>query len=212
MVVGPNGEPVDTSGKTAARSHHPEDDFERLIQINPLRAGEPRIIPTSSQAGPRHRRGRGATEMPLAAYFWKIGAVLLALLFVVNFCLPKASTVRDAAEDRRAIRIHSDQKWPERVVFDTRSPAIVANAPAVSSTETATAADRIAPPVIRAETPAVANALAMLPRPDSRPPESVDRKRQHKSQHVATRPKRHMKQMFVAARQPQFAWFGFRPW
>ncbi|OAF18035.1 MULTISPECIES: hypothetical protein [Bradyrhizobium] len=140
--------------------------------------------------------------MPLAAYFWKIGALLLALLFVADFCLPRAPTVRDAAADRPTIRIHSEQKLPERVVLDTSA------APVVSNTATAIAAAPIAPPVVRAETSAAANALAMLPRP----PESVDRKRQRKPQHVATRPKRHVKPQMDPWARPQFAWFGFRPW
>lgn len=147
--------------------------------------------------------------MPVVAYFWKVGAVLLALLFVADFCLPKAPLIWNAAADRPAIRIQSDEKWPERVVIDTQSPATVGAAPVVSRNEPATAPE---PPVIRVETPAVANAMAMLPRPDSRL-EATDRKRQRKSQHVAIRPKRHVKsQMALAARQPQFAWFGFRPW
>jgi len=38
--------------------------------------------------------GHGATEMPLLAYFWKIGAALLALLFGADFCVPKAPSPR----------------------------------------------------------------------------------------------------------------------
>lgn len=143
--------------------------------------------------------------MPLAAYFWKIGALLLALLFVADFYLPRAPVVPGAAADRPAIRIHSEQKLPERVVLDTSA------APVVSNIDTATALTSTPPPAIRADTPAVANALAMLP--DLRPPESADHKRQRKPQHVAIRPKRHVKpQMDPWARQPQYAWFGFRPW
>ena len=40
--------------------------------------------------------------MPLAAYFWKVGAVLLALLFVADYWLPRAPTVDQAATDRPA--------------------------------------------------------------------------------------------------------------
>jgi hypothetical protein len=33
---------------------------------------------------------QGRPKMPLLAYFWKVGAALLALLFVADFCPPKA--------------------------------------------------------------------------------------------------------------------------
>ena len=150
--------------------------------------------------------------MPLLAYFWKVGAALLALLFVADFYLPKAAvTDEKTAVDQPAIRIHSDRKWPERVVLDTTLPAIVAIASAPSITETAPLVPAIAP-VIRAEAPALANALAMA-RSDLPPREAVERKRLRKTQHVATRSKRHgAPRMVLAARQPQFGWFGYRYW
>ena len=159
-------------------------------------------------------RGRtGATGMPLAAYFWKVGAVLVALLFVADYWLPRAPTVDQAAADRPAIRIHSDRKWPERIVFDTQSPVIVAAAPVAEATEVATSSDVAEPPVTVPLSPAVANSFAMLPKQDTRPPETVDRKRQRKMLHVAARPRRNVQpQMLLAARQGQFGWFGFRTW
>jgi len=150
--------------------------------------------------------------MPLAAYFWKVGAVLLALLFVADFWLPRAPTVDQAAADRPAIRIHSDRKWPERIVFDTRSPVIVAAATVGEATEVATSSDVAEPLVPVAQSPAVANSFAMLPKPGTRPPETVDRKRR-KMWRVAARQRRNVQpQMILAARQGQFGWFGFRNW
>ncbi|MGY8706907.1 hypothetical protein RAD16_14305 [Bradyrhizobium sp. 18BD] len=150
--------------------------------------------------------------MPLLAYFWKVGAVLLALLFIAGLCLPKAPVTEKTDADRPAIRIHSDRKWPERVVLDTSTRVVVAAAPAVSTAQAAAPPDRAEPPVIRAETPAVANALAMA-RPEAPSREIVDHKRPRKSQHVAVRSKRHAPpQMLLAAPQGQFAWFGYRYW
>src|SRR5229473_7826655 len=67
--------------------------------------------------------------MPLARYFLFVGGVLLALLFVVDAALPKLPVTdagsTEAAVDKSIIRIHSDRKWPERVVFDTNIPTIV---------------------------------------------------------------------------------------
>ena len=64
--------------------------------------------------------------MPLLRYFVFVGASLLALLFISDAYLPKlpVEDVTSAAADLPMIRIQSDRKWPERVVFDTRIPAI----------------------------------------------------------------------------------------
>src|SRR5882724_2192468 len=65
--------------------------------------------------------------MPLARYFFFVGGVLLALLFVVDAVLPTlpVSDRTDKGADKSIIRIHSDRKWPERVVFDTSLPTII---------------------------------------------------------------------------------------
>jgi hypothetical protein len=63
--------------------------------------------------------------MPLARYFLCVGGALMALLFVIGAELPKlpAAQVANTAADLPMIRIHTDRKWPERVVFDTSIPA-----------------------------------------------------------------------------------------
>ena len=67
--------------------------------------------------------------MPVLRYFVFVGAALLALLFVVTEAFPALPVVAQgtntAAADIPMIRIHSDRKWPERVVFDTSVPTIV---------------------------------------------------------------------------------------
>jgi hypothetical protein len=64
--------------------------------------------------------------MPLARYFFFVGAALLALMFTLDAYLPKSSAAgrTNTATDLSVIRIHSDQKWPERIVFDTSLPTI----------------------------------------------------------------------------------------
>jgi hypothetical protein len=67
--------------------------------------------------------------MPLARYFFFVGAALLALLFIVDAYLPKlpaadSASMASTAADLSVIRIHSDRKWPERVEFDTSLPTI----------------------------------------------------------------------------------------
>jgi hypothetical protein len=68
--------------------------------------------------------------MPVMRYFLFVGAALLALLLVageVFATAPAESAVQGtrAVSDLSVIRIHSDRKWPERVVFDTSIPTIV---------------------------------------------------------------------------------------
>jgi hypothetical protein len=63
-------------------------------------------------------------------YFLFVGAALLALLLVAGEVFPTApaeSAVQgtSTASDLSVIRIHTDRKWPERVVFDTTIPTIV---------------------------------------------------------------------------------------
>jgi hypothetical protein len=63
--------------------------------------------------------------MPLARYFFLVGGVLLALLFVADAVLPKLPVPDRADTDLPVIRIHSDRKWPERIAFDTSLPTII---------------------------------------------------------------------------------------
>jgi hypothetical protein len=64
-------------------------------------------------------------RMPLARYFSYVGGVLLALLFVLDAYLPKAPVAERADANLPVIRIHSDRKWPDRVVYDTSLPTII---------------------------------------------------------------------------------------
>jgi hypothetical protein len=68
----------------------------------------------------------------LARYFFFVGGALLALMFILDSYLPKLPIAERSSADLSAIRIHSDQKWPERVVYDTRLPVNVP--PQIAST------------------------------------------------------------------------------
>jgi len=62
--------------------------------------------------------------MPLFQYFGWVGSFLLAVLFAVSWWFPVSlapTLASDARSNRINIRIYTDQKWPERVVFDTTS-------------------------------------------------------------------------------------------
>ena len=91
--------------------------------------------------------------MPVARYFFFVGGALLALLLVVNAALPAlpvAESPQSAGTDHSIIRIHSDKKWPERIVLDTTRPTIVPN-PTLAASQIAEAPR---PPKVAAVEPA----------------------------------------------------------
>jgi hypothetical protein len=80
------------------------------------------------------------SKMPLMRYFLFVGAALLALLFATDLYAPKPSVTaatETAMDYLPVVRIRSDRKWPERIVFDT---SISAAAPAITAA-TAAGAD-----------------------------------------------------------------------
>ena len=76
--------------------------------------------------------------MPVARYFLFVGGVLLAMLFALDAFAPQPMAVAGNTApsiNKTVVRIRSDQKLPERVVFDTSLPTIVP--PAATSQVTA---------------------------------------------------------------------------
>ena len=134
--------------------------------------------------------------MPLMRYFVWVGSVLLALLFIGDACLPKLPTAGKTAALPPGIRIYSDQKWPERIVYDTSvtmvRSALAANSEAAGS----------APPTIAVASPKSRDALAELPPQPANP-----KKPQHKfaKKHAA-------KPVRLATRRSPFGWFGTTIW
>jgi hypothetical protein len=63
--------------------------------------------------------------MPIRQYFLWVGSILLMALLATNwlFPVPVAHPHPEIPPNERAnLRIHSDQKWPARMVFDTAHP------------------------------------------------------------------------------------------
>jgi hypothetical protein len=85
--------------------------------------------------------------MLVVRYFLYVGGALAALLLAASAIAPKPESVNtaDSGFDRSVIRIHSQQKLPERVVFDTTAPVpaavpvapIAASVPAPTNTNIA---------------------------------------------------------------------------
>jgi hypothetical protein len=149
--------------------------------------------------------------MPLGRYFLFVGGVLLALLFVSHAVLPNIPPAdrADTGVDKSTIRIHSDRKWPERVVYDTSIPTIVpapiAQADAsLAAPAATTAADSSAKVRVRealAQLPSSDAAQSDLKKPEPRP----QRKRKIAKSHAGPPTIR-------VAQQPRFGFFDFGAW
>ncbi len=145
--------------------------------------------------------------MPVLRYFVFVGGALLALLFVVGWELPPTPAVQAAsATDLSTIRIHSDRKWPERVVFDTSAPTIVP-----APTQTASLAPAAVTPerVADASTRVTArDAYAQAAPADLKKPEVKPAQKRKVAKRRVNPPTMNQPTMLVAQR-PQFALFGF---
>lgn len=84
--------------------------------------------------------------MPLLRYFGSAGSLLLAALLVTNWCMSSPRTPASEADiplnQKINIRIHSDKKWPERVVFDTTRSTLATKGISIGPSEAATQAER----------------------------------------------------------------------
>jgi len=75
--------------------------------------------------------------MPLQQYFGWVGSFLLATLLAANWCLPAPIVAQGGVplDQKVHIRIHTDHKWPERVVFDTTRSTLAQDAKADGETD-----------------------------------------------------------------------------
>jgi hypothetical protein len=147
--------------------------------------------------------------MPLARYFLFVGGVLLALLFISDAYLPKLPVSNRANSHSAIIRIHSDQKWPERVVYDTGLPTVI---PAqIANTEASVAVPEIAASATVRER----EAFAQLQRPDANQlpdPKKREPKLQRQRKIAKLAKRQAAPAARLVARQPQFGWFGNSIW
>jgi hypothetical protein len=145
----------------------------------------------------------------MARYFLWVGGVLLTLLFVASAWLPKPPAAAETAEYPPPIRIHSDRKWPERIVFDTGAPRI----------EVAQAAEPVVnppapPPPAGVIPPDLRDALAQLQ------PEEAGQLQRHDPPSRVSKPAprrrivrtRVAPRMQFVERRPPFGYFGPTLW
>ena len=152
--------------------------------------------------------------MPLARYFFFVGGVLLALLFVSDAYLPKLPVADRTVADLPVIRIHSDRKWPARVVFDTSLPTIVPGQSAMTEASVPT-------PATVADVSAMARVRDAFAQ--SQPSEQLSEPKQLqqsdlKKPEPKLQPKRKIAKgraappMVLVAQQPQFGFFANNTW
>jgi len=154
--------------------------------------------------------------MPVARYFLYIGGVLLALLLAVDALVPHQAVVASQAApsvDKTVVRIRSDQKPPERVVYDTSLPTIVPRA-AVTA--------QVIAPVAPAVTPVSADAGAqarvrdtyaqLVPTEAKKPGSPVQRKRKIAKSRPAQPTQFAQRPQMQVAQQSHFGFFGGSNW
>ena len=149
--------------------------------------------------------------MPVARYFLFVGGVLLALLLAIDALVPQEAIVASQAArsvNKAVVRIRSDQKLPERVVYDTSLPTIVPP-PAMTAQVTA--------PVVAPPAPATAQARVRetfaqyLPAEAKKPEPQVQRKRKVAKRQAPPMQFAQPPQMRVA-QQSHFGFFGGPSW
>lgn len=173
--------------------------------------------------------------MPVLRYFVYVGCALLALLFVCDAVFPQIplpATLKSGS-DLPSVRIHSERKWPERVVIDTTVPTVAsakivkADAPKADIGQQAIAAGDSQKASVRdayaqigaaeAKTALAAKAAeqAKLKMADATPPKAAESKPEFSRPEAKPRRKvakvHPPRQMMLVAqqRQPHFGFFDF---
>ena len=149
--------------------------------------------------------------MPIARYFLFVGGVLLALLLAIDAFVPQQAVVANQAApsiDKTVVRIRSDQKLPERLVYDMSLPTNVP--PALTAQAAAPAAPAVAD--IPAQARVRETFAQFVPEAKKPEPQAQQRKRKVAKTHP-TYPARFAPapQMRVA-QQSQYGFFGGPSW
>ena len=147
--------------------------------------------------------------MPVARYFLYVGGVLLALLFAIDAFTPQDVAVASHSApglDKSTVRIHSVQKLPERVVYDTSLPTIV---PPAARTVVAAAAPRAPDASAQAR---VRNTFAQFVPAEAKKLEQPPAPKKRRIAKVHTYPPSGPPMRFAQQQQPHFGFFGGPIW
>jgi hypothetical protein len=130
---------------------------------------------------------------------------MLALLFIADAFLPNSPVASGGGSHSSVIRIHSDRKWPERIVFDTSLPPLI---PAqIANTEAG-------PAMAGSAEARKFEAFAQLkPSYSGQLQPSNPEKRELKQQRQRKIARKHAAPLTrLVWRQPQLGWFGYGTW
>jgi hypothetical protein len=146
--------------------------------------------------------------MPIARYFLFVGGALLALLFALDAFSPQPAAVASNTApsiDKTVVRIRSDQKPPERVVYDMSLPTIV---PPTAKTQAAAAA---AAPLADIDAQArVRDTFAQFVPAEVKKPEKQHAPQVQRKRRIAklAKPRSGPPMRFAQQQQPHFGFFG----
>src|SRR6516165_7359839 len=143
--------------------------------------------------------------MPLARYFLWISGALLAVLLIANWSLPGLPGAERTSVNPPLVRIQSEQKWPERIVYDTSREAIV---PASAASARP---DKASPAAVADVSATARDAFAEAPA-DTSKAQSVDQKKPDAKPNAKRKVARRRAPVLVVQRYPQFGWYGRNYW
>jgi hypothetical protein len=153
--------------------------------------------------------------MPVARYFLFVGGVLLALLLAVDALVPHQAGVASqvaSSVDKTVVRIRSDQKPPELVVYDTSLPTIVPPQ-AVTAQAVVPAAAPVSPLGDASAQARVRETYAQLiPAEAKKPGSPVQRKRKIARSRPAQPMQFAQRPQMQVAQQSHFGFFGGSNW
>jgi hypothetical protein len=144
--------------------------------------------------------------MPVARYFLWVGGALLAVLLIANWSLPGLPGAERTSVNPPLIRIQSQQKWPERIVYDTSREAIVPASPASARP------DKASPAAVADLSATARDAFAEAPASDASKAQSVDQRKPDAKPHAKRKVARRRAPVLMVERRPQFGWFGRTYW
>jgi len=144
--------------------------------------------------------------MPLARYFLWVSGALLAVLLIANWSLPGLPGAERTSVNPPLVRIQSEQKWPERIVYDTSREAIVP-APSASARP-----DKATPAAVADVLATARDAFAEAPPSDADKTQSADQKKQDTKPHAKRKVAKRRAPVLVVQRYPQFGWYGPNYW
>jgi hypothetical protein len=144
--------------------------------------------------------------MPVARYFLWVGGALLAMLLIANWYMPQLPDAEKVSVNPPLIRIQSEQKWPERIVYDTSHEAIVPM-PSASARP-----DKASPAAVADVLATARDAFAEAPVSDAGKTQSVDQKKLDAKPHAKRKVARRRAPVLMVERRPQFGWYGPTYW